>query len=111
MIACISLLRKRSEIDQVDFLQHWLGPHVAIARQLSGLRGLVAFSRQDAQAAICDGIGIAWFDDIAQADAAFTYGPVCELLREDRPKFVTDVQSFLAQEHIVVPPHRLTKSR
>lgn len=106
MIARISLLRKRPDITRPHFLEHWLGPHVDIASRVAGLRGLVTYSPADTPLAGCDGIGVMWFDSIEAAKAGFADGPVLQQLKEDRPRFLADVQYFLAEEHIVIPPRR-----
>jgi uncharacterized protein (TIGR02118 family) len=107
MIARISLLRKQPDISRSQFLKHWLGPHVDIARQVAGLRGLVTYSPIDMPLANCDGVGIMWFDSIEAAKTGLAHGPILQQLKEDRPKFLADVQFFLAQEHIVIPPHKM----
>jgi len=106
MIARISLVRKRPDISTVDFIQHWLGPHAAIARQVPGLRGLAIYSPNGTTPAICDGIGITWFNTVEEAETGFASDRIQKLLKEDRPKFLAEVQSFFAYEHILVPPMR-----
>ncbi len=110
MIARISLLRKRQDLSQAEFLAHWLGPHAAIARQVPGLRGLVTYSPEEMPLANCDGIGIMWFDSLQDAKDGFTDGPVLRQLKEDRPKFLEDVQVFFAQEHLLIPPPQINSA-
>jgi hypothetical protein len=104
MIARISLVRRRPDISPADFVQHWLGPHAAIARQVPELRGLAIYSPDGAAPAICDGIGITWFNSVEEAEAGFASDRIQNLLEEDRPKFPAEVRSFFALEHILVPP-------
>ncbi len=104
MIARIGLLKKREDITQTEFLEHWLGPHTAIARQVPGLRGLVTYSPDEMPLPDCDGIGIMWFDSIRDAKAGLAYEPVLKKLKEDRPKFLADAQFFFAREHLIFPP-------
>jgi hypothetical protein len=47
-----------------------------------------------------------WFDSIQAAKAGFADGLVHQQLKEDRRKFLADVQFFLAEEHILIPPRQ-----
>lgn len=106
MIKRVSLLRRHAHLSVAEFFAHWSGPHVAIVRQLPGLRGLRLGPVQSwsPQAAAWDGLGEVWFETIAAAEAAFASEPCRSLLIEDRKLFIAELQSCFVTEHTIVAP-------
>ncbi len=83
-----------------------MGPHAEIVKQLPRIRGLRygvvhSWSPADEQ---WDGIGEAWFDSIADAEAAFEAEPLKTLLDDDRATFLGEAQASFVEEHTVIPP-------
>ena len=107
MMKRVSLLRRLPHLSHAQFAAHWSGPHIAIVRQLPGVRGLRlnpvrTWSPEDAG---WDGIGELWFDTIEAAQAAFATEPFASQLKADRALFALEVQScFVTEMTIISPP-------
>jgi uncharacterized protein (TIGR02118 family) len=104
VIKRISIGRKRSDISHEEFVAHWVGPHTEIARRLPGLLGYVVLVATDPEKAGCDGIAITWFESREAADLALASEPIRSELAADRPKFLEEVRTFFAEEHVLVTP-------
>jgi uncharacterized protein (TIGR02118 family) len=108
MIKRVSLVRRKDGMTHEEFVAHWSGPHIAIVRELPGLRGLrlnpVLMWSGDAES--WDGIGELWFDSIEAAEAAFAAEPVASRLAADRARFLGEARvAFVDERTIVSPPH------
>lgn len=106
MIKRVSLVRRKPEMSREEFLQHWMGPHAAIVRQLPGLRGLRFGVVEECSTPdeAWDGIGEVWFDSRAAAAHAFSTEPYRSQLIDDRQKFLGALQWYFVSEHTVIAP-------
>jgi uncharacterized protein (TIGR02118 family) len=106
MIKRVSLVRRKEGMTHEQFVTHWAGPHVAIVRELPGLRGLRLnpVSSWSDGAENWDGIGEVWFDSVEAAQEAFSTEPFASRLAEDRAKFIAEARVAFVEEHTVVPP-------
>lgn len=77
MIKRVSLVRRRQGLSHEQFVEHWMGPHADIVRNLPGLRGLRfdVVREWSPGGTPCDGIGEIWFESIEAAKAAFAAEP------------------------------------
>ncbi len=85
MIAAISLIRRRADIDMATFRRHWLDPHGVMTAELPGLRAYVQHhcvaspaTNAVARGLDIDGMPELWFDDIAQRTRAYTSPRIAE---------------------------------
>jgi uncharacterized protein (TIGR02118 family) len=106
MIKRVSLVRRKPELSREEFLEHWMGPHAEIVRQLPGLRGLRfgVVERWSPEEAAWDGVGELWFDTLESAEQAFATEPYLSMLVADRRMFLGEAQSCFVEEHTVVQP-------
>jgi uncharacterized protein (TIGR02118 family) len=106
MIKRVSLVRRKDDMTHEEFLAHWSGPHVAIVRELPGLRGLRLnpVHRWSDDAESWDGIGELWFDSIEAAESAFASEPFASRLAADRAKFLGEARVAFVEETTIVPP-------
>ena len=109
MIKRVSLVRRLPELTPDEFVAHWSGAHVEIARRLPGVRGIrlgVVQTWNPAESA-WDGIGELWFDSREAADAAFAAEPVANQLAADRKLFLGEAQvAFVDEVTVLAPPER-----
>ena len=106
MIKRISFIRRKPDMSEEEFFQHWSGPHADIVRQMPGVRGL-RFGRVKSwnpEEARWDGVGELWFDSVDAALKAFATEPFASMLTEDRKKFIGEAQSCFVEEKTVVTP-------
>ena len=106
MIKRVSLVRRKAELSREAFLDHWMGVHAQIVRKLPRLRGLrfgVVEQWFPGEAA-WDGVGELWFDNVADAERAFSSEPVASMLAEDRKRLFGETQWCFVQEHTVISP-------
>ena len=106
MIKRVTLVRKRDDLTQEEFVSYWVGTHSTMARQLEGLRGYrinVIDPITSAGTAMekWSGIGELWFDDAVSADAAFAAKGA--ELDADLENFLSAKLTVLVDEHVVVP--------
>jgi uncharacterized protein (TIGR02118 family) len=107
VIKRVSLVRRKPGLSREEFLAHWMGPHADIVLQLPRLRGLRfdVVERWSPAEAAWDGVGELWFDNVADAERAFSTEPYSSMLVEDRKKFLGEGQWCFVEEHTVLPPH------
>jgi uncharacterized protein (TIGR02118 family) len=106
VIKRVSLVRRHPELSREGFLEHWLGTHAEIVRQLPGVRGLrfgVVEEWSPAETG-WDGVGEVWFDSVEAAEAAFATEPYHSLLVEDRRLLFSETQACFVTEHTAIPP-------
>ena len=106
MIKRVSLVRRKAGMTHEEFIAHWSGPHIAIVRELPGLRGLrlnPVHQWSDEREA-WDGIGELWFDSVEAAEAAFATEPHASQLVADRAKFLGEARVAYVHEQTIVPP-------
>jgi len=101
VIRRFSLVRKRPGLSSEEFLAHWTGEHVEIAKRLPGLRGYVIHVIDD-EAAPYDGIAITTFDSRADAERAFADPGLAEGLARTRDEFAASVEVYFTEEHVIV---------
>jgi uncharacterized protein (TIGR02118 family) len=101
VIRRFSLVRKRPELSQDEFLERWTGEHVEIARRLRGLRGYVIHIL-DGDERPYDGIAITTFDSREDAERAFADSELAEGLARTREDFAASVEVYFAEEHVIV---------
>jgi uncharacterized protein (TIGR02118 family) len=107
MIKRVSLLRRLSHLTHAEFVAHWSGPHIAIVRQMPGVRGLRLNPVQSwtPEGEGWDGVGELWFDSVEAALAAFATEPYRSQLIADRALFTREVQScFVSELTFIAPP-------
>jgi uncharacterized protein (TIGR02118 family) len=106
MIKRVSLVRRKEGMTHDEFIAHWSGPHIAIVRELPGLRGLRLnpVDRWSDGAEGWDGIGELWFDSIEAAEAAFATEPFASRLTADRAMFLGEARVAFVHERTIVPP-------
>jgi len=106
MIKRISLVRRKPELSREAFLDHWMGPHANIVRQLPGVRGLRfgVVEEWTPREFAWDGVGEVWFDSVEAARAAFAAEPLHSLLAEDRKLLFGETQSCFVVEHTAIAP-------
>lgn len=107
MIKRVSLLRRLPHLSHAEFVAHWSGPHIAIVRQMPGVRGLRLNPVQSwtPEGAGWDGVGELWFDSVEAAQAAFATEPFRSQLIADRALFALEVQScFVTELTVIAPP-------
>jgi uncharacterized protein (TIGR02118 family) len=81
-----------------EFWAHYGGPHIAIAKQLPGLRRLVLSRPVGARATEWDAVGELWFDSVEAVDAAFADSEILPLLRADRVLLIGGMEVLLLEE-------------
>ena len=106
MIKRVSLVRRHPGLSREAFLEHWLGKHAEIVKQLPGVRGLRfgVVEEWTPADAYWDGVGEVWFDSVEAALAAFATEPYHSLLVEDRKLLFSEAQSCFVIEHTAIPP-------
>ncbi len=103
MIKVIALLRRRPDLSFEQFVEHWHGPHAAIIRQLPGLRRYIQNPAHPHphRSWPYDGMAELVFDDVQSVKVAFE-SEAADLMRQDEQRFLSTVDWFLADEHVVV---------
>jgi uncharacterized protein (TIGR02118 family) len=106
VIKRVSLVRRRRELSREQFLEHWMGAHAEIVRQLPGVRGLRfgAVEEWSPAEAGWDGVGEVWFDSVEAAQAAFATEPYHSLLADDRKLLFSETQACFVTEHTAIAP-------
>jgi uncharacterized protein (TIGR02118 family) len=106
MIKRVSLVRRREGLSHEEFVEHWMGPHAEIVRNLPGLRGLrFGVVREWSPGTTpYDGVGEVWFDSIEAARAGFAAEPHSSRLVADREVFMGAAAWCFVEEHTVVDP-------
>jgi uncharacterized protein (TIGR02118 family) len=98
----ISLVWKRPELTREEFAATWLGEHVAIAKQLPGLREYTVDILEPDGELPFDGLATTRFDTREAAEAAFARPDLAKGLSATRETFAQSVQVFFVEEHVVV---------
>ncbi|MEZ5855748.1 MAG: EthD family reductase [Hyphomicrobiaceae bacterium] len=108
MIAAISLIRRREDVDLATFRRHWLDPHGVMTAELPGLRAYVQHhcvsspaNNALARSLGIDGIPELWFDDIAQRTRAYT-SPRLAACNVDSENFIGAVSRLVTQPQATV---------
>src|SRR5262245_21515418 len=101
-------LKRRADLPQPAFFDWWLGQHRALAEQLPGLRRYIISLAADAQDGPFDGMAELWFDDLAEADAAFA-SPAGQTARAEADTRAARRERLYLTEHTIIdhpaPPH------
>jgi uncharacterized protein (TIGR02118 family) len=105
VIRRVSLVRKRPELTQEEFLTRWTGEHVEYAKRLPGLRGYVIHILEG-EASPIDGIAITTFDSREDAERAFADPELAAGLGRTRDDFAASVEVYFAEEHVIVEEER-----
>ena len=108
MIAAISMMRRRAEIDLAQFRRHWLDPHGVMTAGLPGVRYYIQSHCDDApgtnalarQLAI-DGFPALWFDSIEARRLAYTSPRISEC-NINSEHFVDAVSRLVTEPHRVI---------
>ncbi|MFL5927386.1 MAG: EthD family reductase [Gaiellaceae bacterium] len=102
----MSLVRRNPELSRTDFLEHWMGTHAEIVKQLPGVRGLRfgVVEEWTPPESGWDGVGEVWFDSIEEAETAFATEPYHSLLAEDRKLLFEETQACFVVEHTAISP-------
>ena len=108
MIAAISLIQRRADVDMATFRRHWLDPHGVMTAELPGLRAYVQHhciaspaTNALARSLGIDGIPELWFDDIAQRTRAYTSPRIAEC-NVDSEAFIGAVSRLVTEPHATV---------
>ena len=106
MIKRVSLVRRHSQLTREAFLEHWMGAHAELVKQLPGVRGLRfgVVEEWTPEEKGWDGVGEVWFDSIEAAHAAFATEPYHSQLVEDRKLLFSEAQACFVTEHTAMPP-------
>src|SRR5689334_12489558 len=111
MIVRMGLLTRKPDITTDEFRRHWREAHGHIAAKLPGLRRYhqnhvvdreqrgIEYKRGTHD---FDGCAELWFDDLGSMAAAFgsEHG---QLLGEDEPRFISNLNVITAVQHVVIP--------
>ena len=101
MLKQITWFRRRSDLSQEAFAQHWRTRHAAIVCELPGIKRYVQ-NHVTAQGSEVDGVAEVWFDDI-DAMRANVERPELDRIRADEPNFLdTRSMGTLVAEPAVV---------
>ena len=108
MIAAISMMRRRADIDLARFRRHWLDPHGVMTAGLPGVRYYIQSHCLDApgtnalakQLAI-DGFPALWFDSIEARRLAYASPRIAEC-NIDSEHFVGAVSRLVTEPHRVI---------
>jgi uncharacterized protein (TIGR02118 family) len=110
VIVRMGLLRRKPDLSQAQFSDHWIRVHGPIAARLPGLRRyhqnhvvdshqtVAGPSRSDD---VVDGISELWFDDVAAMDDAIR-SDACRPLAADEPNLAGSVRLIVAERESVV---------
>src|SRR5690625_4039345 len=113
MIVRIVILRKKLNLTDEDFHNHWVTGHGEIIATLQEIRHYhhsylvdksqlgINFPRSSQQ---IDGFAHLWFDDMAAMDRSFRDEKRLKIIEEDEKIFSRDTQVILAKQHIVKAP-------
>jgi uncharacterized protein (TIGR02118 family) len=94
-------LKRRADLLQPPFFAWWLGQHKALAEQIPGLRRYIISLAVDAPEGPFDGMAELWFDDLAEADAAFA-SPAGQAARADADAHVARRECLNLTEHPII---------
>ena|SRR5579864_5435976 len=88
MVKYVILLKRRDSLDRDAFLEQWREGHLALLRQLPGIRKIELHEIVNTPnyPSAYDGIGILTFDSVEAALAAFA-SPLGQTVRQDTPRF------------------------
>ncbi|MGH2347102.1 MAG: EthD domain-containing protein [Chloroflexota bacterium] len=98
MVRRISYIRRKLGMSVEEFWTHYSGPHIAIVREMPGLRGLVLSRPVDPQTSNWDAVGELWFDSAEAMRAGFANPAIAARLAEDRPKFLGGSEVVVVEE-------------
>ena len=98
----ISLVWKRPELSDAGFRELWLGEHVALAKQLPGLREYVIDIVMDGPEGAPAGIAMVRFDSRRALDRALQDPALKANLLRTRGDFAESVQTLFVEEHVIV---------
>lgn len=104
MVKRVGLVARKDGLSRQAFIQHWMGAHADVVRQLVGLRGLRFGLVIDPADGDWDGIGELWFDSVADAQRAFAAEPVRSMLVNDRQEFLGRSEVYFVDEHTAIAP-------
>jgi uncharacterized protein (TIGR02118 family) len=100
MVRRISYIRRKLGMSVEDFWAHYSGPHIAIVREMPGLRGLVLSRPADPRTSDWDAVGELWFDSAEALRAAFADPAIAARLAEDRPQFLAWSEAVIVEEAV-----------
>ncbi len=102
MLKQITFFRKRPDLDEQAFLEHWRTRHADVVCELPGLRRYVQNAATMPGAAL-DGIAEVWFDDI-EAMRANAGHPALDRIRDDERNFIDidSMASIIAEPETVI---------
>jgi len=103
MIRRVAYIRRKAGMGVEEFWAHYTGPHVAIVRQMPGLRRLVLSRPVGTQSGEWDAVGELWFDDAEAARAAFADPAIAAQLAADRSRFLGASEVLIVEEVVAWP--------
>jgi uncharacterized protein (TIGR02118 family) len=95
MYKLVVFLERKPEMTHEEFLEHWHGPHVEMAKDMPNLKKYVTSVPVDPEESMYDGIAELYFESLEDADEAGESD-----LQEEA---IEDSKTFLAQ----VPADRM----
>ncbi|WP_255197565.1 EthD family reductase [Halorarius litoreus] len=90
MFKLVVFLEKKSEMTHEEFLDHWHGPHVEMAKEMPNLKKYVTSVPVDPEEAMYDGIAELYFERLDDAAAAGE-SDLQEKAIEDSKRFLSKV--------------------
>jgi uncharacterized protein (TIGR02118 family) len=108
MIAAISMMRRRADIDRDQFARHWLDPHGVMTAGLPGVRHYIQSHCLDApgtnmlaQELAIDGFPQLWFDGLEARQIAYTSPRIAEC-NIDSESFVGAVSRLVTKPRVIL---------
>lgn len=90
MFKLVVFLEKRADMTHEEFLDHWHGPHVEMAKEMPNLKKYVTSVPVDPEGSMYDGIAELYFESPADAEEAGE-SDVQEEAIEDSERFLAQV--------------------
>ena len=103
MIKIIALIQRNDDLSREAFLDYWQNHHSKLVAQLPGLRRYVQNPAVELPGREWpyDGCVELWYDDLEALRTA-SRSPESERVREDEPRFVKQIDWFIATEHPII---------
>lgn len=108
MIKLVALVKKRPDLGQAAFADHWLHRHAPLASAIPGMRGYrinLALDPGDMAPAPYDGSAEIWFDDRAAMEAGLASAKGV-LAGADTAHFAASIQFLVTRETVILPGPR-----
>ena len=105
MIKLVALVRRRADLTEAAFADHWLRVHAPLAAAIPGMRGYRINIAGDAGAMLAagfDGSAEIWFDDRLAMEAGLA-SPQAQVAGDDVANFAQPVRFLVCDEHVILP--------